>query len=377
MKIAVIGAGLIGAAAAKYLAQAGVDVTLFGPTEPGNTANYSGPFASHYDEGRITRSLDASPFWAQAANASISRYRTIEAASRIAFYTPVGILIAGPNGSETVRQVIATAQHQGTSATLMDGDGLSKQFPYFAFAPSDCGVWEQGDAGHISPRRLVQAQIALAQAAGAHWHKVAVDHVAPKLVHVGKQVHRFDRVLVAAGGYSDSLLGGALSLDVFARTVAFFEVSAETAHQLSTQPSLIYYDTQGRDPYLLPPIRYPDGRYYLKLGGDNIDVKLGSSSEISDWFRSGGNPEVRDILQDHFHQRMPKIKVNSYHMAACVTTFDRSDLPVLRPLEPDLYVATAGSGRAAKSSDELGRLAALMVLDQARPSWAQCLLNTT
>ena len=37
-----------------------------------------GIFGSHYDEGRITRSLDPDPIWAEIGQRSIARYRELE-----------------------------------------------------------------------------------------------------------------------------------------------------------------------------------------------------------------------------------------------------------------------------------------------------------
>lgn len=373
MRIAVIGAGLIGAAAAKYLARAGYQVTLIGPDEPStNDHAYQGPFASHYDEGRITRSLDASPFWAMAARQSISRYRDIEVESGVSFYNPVGILVAAPYSSETLSKIIQTAHDQNINAIKVTSEELVQRFPYFNFHSDDIGFWEPEDAGYISPRALVKAQIHLGIKAGLTRVKEPVSKISGKQVICPSFTKEFERILVTAGGYSQSLLDDDIGLSVYARTVAFFEVCALEAQRLNRQPSLIYYDAEGRDPYLLPAIRYPDGKFYLKLGGDRIDVKLSSQKEISDWFRLGGSPEVRDALAAHFRERMPNVEVLSLTKAACVTSFVESDLPLIRALTDSLFVATAGSGRAAKSSDELGRLASEQVQGNPLPWWADC-----
>jgi hypothetical protein len=43
-------------------------------------------------------------------------------------------------------------------------------------------------------------------------------------------------------------------------------------------PSLIVHGADGIDDfYMLPPIRYPDGKIYMKIGGDPDDVRLGRS----------------------------------------------------------------------------------------------------
>ena len=55
--VAVIGNGMIGAAASRYLSAAGLQVAAVGPSEPANWKTHEGAFASHYDEGRITPQL--------------------------------------------------------------------------------------------------------------------------------------------------------------------------------------------------------------------------------------------------------------------------------------------------------------------------------
>ena len=56
--VAIIGAGMIGSSAAKYVAEDGVKCILIGPKEPNN-----GIHAAWFDEGRITRKLDKSIIW--------------------------------------------------------------------------------------------------------------------------------------------------------------------------------------------------------------------------------------------------------------------------------------------------------------------------
>src|SRR5690606_34504970 len=86
--------------------------------------------------------------------------------------------------------------------------------------------------------------------------------------------YRADNVLVAAGGFSimEGLLPQPVKLDVYKRTVTFFELPQDELHTYAGMPSLIY---EPGDPtkhiYLLPPVRYPDGKVYLKIGGDPDD----------------------------------------------------------------------------------------------------------
>lgn len=53
----VVGKGMMGAAAARYLALSGARVALVGPDEPADRTTHDGVFASHYDNGRDRKSV--------------------------------------------------------------------------------------------------------------------------------------------------------------------------------------------------------------------------------------------------------------------------------------------------------------------------------
>ena len=374
MVIAVIGAGMIGAAAARHLAQAGADVVLIGPPEPQDKATHDGVFASHYDEGRITRALDPHPFWSRASRASIARYGQIAAASGIAFHAPVGALLAGASDTPAIANLRRVQADEGLPCAVLQGADLAARFPYFRFAPDTLALHETGDAGHINPRALVRAQISLAVRAGArHLPQtvLALDETGDAIrIRTDQGVIKADQALVAAGGFANMILPAPLPLTVYARTILLLELDPAEAARLAAMPSLIWWEADGNDPYLLPPIRYPDGRVYLKMGGDVVDVILRDGQEIKDWFRSGGNPDVGQMLRAQLHDRIPGLRAASSHVQPCVTTFTPSDLPYLARLSPRLSAAVGGCGRAAKCSDELGRLGAAVARGEALPDWA-------
>ena len=365
MTIAVIGRGLIGSAAARHLARAGHDVVLVGPSEPEDKRSHPGVFASHYDEGRITRALDPVPFWSRVSVASIARYRQIEADSGIAFFSEVGAMIAGPGDSAPIRNVDAVRTASAIACDRYEGAALAERFPYFDFPDGTVAWHEPSGAGHVSPRRLARAQGVAAERAGAR----IVDATATGITETSGGVRittdgpgvTADRVLIAAGGFTNMLLTDPLPLTVYARTVALFEIDEAEAARLAGQPSLIYLGPGGEDPYLLPAICYPDGRIYLKLGGDPVDVPLQGDAEIRAWFRSGGAPQVAEYLTEQVRARMPGLAIRRVVTDACVTTFSDAYRPIMRALDDRVFVATAGNGRGAKCSDELGRLAALCV----------------
>ncbi|MGC4391151.1 FAD-dependent oxidoreductase [Agrobacterium sp. M50-1] len=374
-KYIVVGRGMMGAAAARHLAETVDGVALIGPGEPADIKSHQGVFASHYDEARITRTIDGDADWALLANRSIARYADITARSGVEFYAPVGCLMVGPQrggDNSFVDDVRKAAARLGVSTELLDGQSLENRFPYFTFEPGCEGVFERNNAGYVNPRALVKAQTILAEMAGV----TLIDDIVVSTREEGGRVsvqtasgavYTADRVLVAAGGFSimKDLLPQPVALDVYARTVAFFEIDEGDLAQYADMPSLIY---EPREPtkhiYLLPPVRYPDGKFYLKIGGDPDDKRLGSDPEIREWFRSGGRESVRDHLSDIVGTLVPSIDLSRVSMAACVVSKTGSSYPAIGfTASPRIAVLTGGNGTAAKSSDEIGRLGAGLLRD--------------
>jgi sarcosine oxidase len=368
-KFIVIGRGMMGAAAAKYLARQTDGVAVIGPDEPEDRKAHDGVFASHYDEGRITRTIDPDRDWALLANRSIARYGEIAKESGIDFYTEAGCVAVAPSESDYLNDTRRAAISLGVETASLDEVGLKRQFPYFAFPSGSTGIFEAKGAGHISPRKLVRAQSLLAEKAGA---AVIRDHVisireeggAAVVTMAGGEVYRAEKVLLAAGGFSISqnLLPQSVDMTVYGRTVTLFEVAEEDAHRFAGMPSLIL-DAPGIDIYLLPPIRYPDGRLYLKIGGDPDNLVLNNDRDMRAWFRTDG----REIAREHFEgivaRIVPELEARSISSASCVVSYTKSRYPMIGyTASPHVAVLTGCSGTSAKSSDEIGRLGAELLL---------------
>ncbi|MBB3309058.1 sarcosine oxidase [Rhizobium sp. BK196] len=365
----VIGRGMMGAAAAKYLARQTDGVAVIGPDEPEDRRVHEGVFASHYDEGRITRTIDPDRDWALLANRSIARYGEIAKESGIDFYTEAGCVGVAPAGSDYLRDARQAAVSLRVETVSLDESGLKSQFPYFAFPSSSAGIFEAKGAGHISPRKLVKAQSLLAEKAGA---TVIRDYVistreeggAAVVTTAGGEVYRAEKVLLAAGGFSISqnLLPQSVYMTVYGRTVTLFEVAEEDAHRFAGMPSLIL-DAPGIAIYLLPPIRYPDGRLYLKIGGDPDNLVLNNDKDMRAWFRTDG----REVAREHFERIVarivPELQARSISSASCAVSYTKSRYPMIGyTASPHIAVLTGCMGTSAKSSDEIGRLGAELIL---------------
>ncbi len=142
--IAVNGKGLIGSAAARHLAASFPDlkICVIGPDEPQNRKAHDGVFASHYDQGRITRVLDPSPLWGHLARESIKQYPFIENASGIQFHHRVGCLRATDN-PERVKQVDDCAAQYRPPHRRLDAAACREAHPYLSFSDNFV-AWDEG-----------------------------------------------------------------------------------------------------------------------------------------------------------------------------------------------------------------------------------------
>ncbi|MGF1596274.1 MAG: NAD(P)/FAD-dependent oxidoreductase [Acidimicrobiales bacterium] len=356
--VAVIGRGLIGSAAARHLAESGMTVALIGPDEPADRTTGNGPFSSHDDEWRITRIAGRTLVWSELATRSIRRYADIEARSGLDIHQRAGLVVAVPDLDEWIDHGLI----MGSNVRKVDGDWL-RDVTGIELPSGVVAAYEGPPAGYINPRRLVEAQTALTEAAGGRVLRGTVTSISPssgRFQVVGDRgTISAQRVLVATGAFGRHLLGGSLSLERRPRTV----VLATLTHDRPL-PSLIaggdVGDSRIEELYWVPPTRYPDGGTYLKIGGALASHPLiESDRDLIEWFHGSGDPVEVDALESSLRALLPTAAIEPVTTRPCVVTATPSGYPYVGWIDDDkMAVAIGGNGAAAKSSDEIGRLAA-------------------
>ncbi|KAJ8304174.1 hypothetical protein KUTeg_017757, partial [Tegillarca granosa] len=373
--LCIVGAGLIGSSAARHAVSStkNVKVCLIGPEEAKDRSQNAARdiFGAWYDEGRITRQCDKDPVWLELAKRSINRYRDLEKESGIKFYTEVGCLSAGDINGELLSSMYKTAIENGLNVEHYNKQTLKKRFPYLNFNPSDEALFEFHRAGHVSPRKLLTAQLSVAERNGCDIINDVVKHIQRKVGRDGSYIMEVKtetgrtitarKVLLAPGAYTTSrqLLPPQI---VPNQTLTPLNVSLV---EITDSLCRLYYTTDQETQdwckdfqkaadntfgfYLLPPIKYPDGKYYLKLGcfHEHTTLRLTSADQIKDVF---------------CETRRPSINVKSFYGDRCVITETPTERPYIDMIHSQLGVAIGGNGFAAKSSDEIGRIATMMVL---------------
>ena len=372
--VAVVGNGMFGAAASRHLSARGLKVVAIGPSEPVDWQTHAGVFASHYDQARITRVIDADPVWAQLAARSIAVYPEIAEKSGITFHSRSGgvwIYPDIPAATARLQQAEAAGRTFGADFARLTADEAMQQFPFLYAEPGTTVLWERGAAGHINPRSMVQAQLVVAAQQGATIVRETVtaytqrNGVVALTTDAGQQI-KAQKILIANGSYANHLLPRPLAMQFKARTVLLAELDGAEAERLQAFTTMIWWlrDNPVLDSvYSTPAVGYADGKLCIKIGGSkHTPILLEKPEEFRRWFQGAGDPEELAALRDVLETLLPGLRAASYSAKPCVVAYTAHNRPYIDCVEPDhVYLATGGCGAGAKSCDEIGRVAALLV----------------
>lgn len=379
----VVGNGLFGSAAARHLSQLGERVALMGPDEPPDQSRHQGVFSSHYDQGRLTRFQDRNPSWAAITRRAVENYASLEALSGVGFHYPVGAVIVGDpsrdaegSGDDPLTRV----REDGIVHDYYEpGDGAWRtRFPDLDFPDSHYLIHEPAPAGFINPRRLIRVQNVVAVAHGATIIREAVTGVRSSRDGVIAKTHTNTTVtarkaLVAAGAFTNfnDLLPVQLPLEIKTEVVVLGRVDGSTAKRLSDAPTVKYAidDPVLEGIYVVPPLRYPDGNHYVKLGANTTaDIYPTSLAEIQDWFRRGDSDVCLPSFERALGAMWPGTEFQTVETKRCILCRTADSRPIIDRVGDSVFVATAGNGGGAKGSDAWGELAAGLVHDGRWPA---------
>ncbi len=367
--VIVIGRGLIGSAAARHLAENGAHVALIGPGEPVDHRTHTGVFGSHYDSGRIVRILDPIAYYAHIAKQSIQRFRPLEAKTGIQFYHEVGYLVVS-NNAEYLTDMEARAREYYPAIEQLAHLELGQRFPYFHFPADVRALYQATDGGHLNPRQNIAAQNkALEMQGGTVIAETALEvdnNGAIVRVRTAQGWIEAQKIVLATGAFANvgGIVPQKIDFAVNPHTVVLAEVTPQQLDALAGMPSLSY--RLGDDPmrfiYFMPPIKYPDGKHYIKIGHSKGDVMPNDREALTAWFQSDGDPHRIEWLTETLHNLLPSVQFNSLHSQSCVTTQSPTGKQFIDQFEDErIYSLLADNGQCAKSADELGYITASFV----------------
>lgn len=381
---------MFGSAAGKYLSHAGADVLVIGPAEPdAGTPISQYSFGAHFDEARITRRLGWDPVWHTTDARSLERFRDIEVESGISFFQECGSLILmaksiGHRTDDMLRQCDADA----IEVERLPADVLGQAVPMLnlpALPGGVEGLFERKQAGYLNPRQLVKAQISLIESAGGQVLRAAVVAVWKEQASgrwrllVERAGQRFEigaeRVLVASGAMTNqnNVLPAdrELAMHVFTEPNLLLQVDHEQLVTFQDLPPVVTIDpddagNSNKSIYLLPPICYPDGNWYIRIGPgmQPIVAELDSTAEMVSWCAQQRiTAEQADFLSSMARRLLPELRPVGVREACCLIDKTPTRYPYIGHLADSetFTVAVGGNGHGARGSDEIGRMAATVV----------------
>jgi sarcosine oxidase len=357
----IVGGGMFGAAIARHLAPRAA-VTMVGPEVRKDGA---GAYGAHHDEGRITAELSQDAVWCELNR----RARDGMAGLDPALITPCGALSAttgdGPGA-------VPFRGHSGAPVQALTADTAHAGFPMARFSQDET-ILHQPGAGHFSPRRYVALARQSAQHDGAAVIPGTVRVLRTSAIGAEAELDdgrrlSADAAIVASGAFAagSGLLPVPVALRAKSEVYVMAEVGEQQAAALAAMPCInrAIDHPQLADLYVLPPIRYPDGRIYLKAGANTmIDQWLPDPAAVRAWYDQGSDdgplPALRQVVTD----LLPGVRVSAWHTRRCADAYTAHRHPYIDVLGPGrLTIALGGNGRGAQAADAVGQLAAELAL---------------
>ncbi|HUY49304.1 MAG TPA: FAD-dependent oxidoreductase [Streptosporangiaceae bacterium] len=173
---------------------------------------------------------------------------------------------------------VSRDERQSAEIRTLTADAACVGFPMARFGRDETILYQPA-AGHFSPRRYVALATRSAQADGATitLGTVRALHMSATETEAefgdGRRL-RAGAAIVASGAFAagSDLLPVPVALRAKSEVYAMAELDDQQAAGLDAMPCInrTIDHPELADLYVLPPIRYPDGRTYLKIGANTM-----------------------------------------------------------------------------------------------------------
>lgn len=204
--IAIVGAGVMGAAAASELAREGASVALFDQSAIPN------PRAASVDHSKVFRFAYPDPFYVKLAVDALNRWRELESTTGARLLTQTGALLIGKREPSFETECYEAMRAMGLGSEKLDSKRVAERFPQFNAGAFAFGVHDPS-GGILHAEAAVRALVELARQRG-----VAVIEGA-RVVEVGQTAGsrlsiatasgdkiECDQAMIASGPWSRKLL---------------------------------------------------------------------------------------------------------------------------------------------------------------------------
>lgn len=376
--IIVIGKGLVGSAAAKHLTGNNKRVAVIGADEPKDNES-SLVYASHYDQARVQRIIGKDEVWTRLNFDSCLQYESIQKKSEIEFHYGVGCLYVNPYGQDDyIKTFSKVAQNYNIKYRHFEPT-KNNQFENLNFPEQSLGVIEASPSGYINPRLLIKAQLKIFKLQGGTIFsdtviKLSVMKNSGFLLETESgKTFSATKVLVATGSFINQfdILPQKLKLITKSEVVLLVKIEENLLTNYNSLPSLLYEidENEVEGIYFIPPVKYPDGNYYLKIGANSPDdLFFDNLEEIQEWFRNSKSEKYAPALCKAIKKLLPSLNIENILTKKCVISRTATGRPYIGETSiKGLYLAGGCNGYSAMCSEAIGGVAASLIVNNKFP----------
>lgn len=369
--VVVVGLGAMGSASLYQLAGRGARVIGIDRFRPPHD------HGSSHGESRITRqAIGEGPEYVPFVLRSHEIWRELESETGEGLLFQVGgLLLARDSGSvqhhgqgHFVDRTIDAARQYGIAHEVMRAGEMQARFPPLRLVGDEIGYYEPG-AGFVRPERCVAVQLDRARALGAVARTgETVRRIVPRAgdveVVTDRETYTADRVIVTAGAWMGTLLGGTFTklLSVYRQTLFWFAPDEPAAFVPGAFPIFIWIHGATATDYF----------YGFPLVSEGVKLASEQFVETTDpdrVVREVGPEESASMYATHVRGRLAGLTDRCLRAETCLYTVTPDSRFVIdrHPESERVVVASPCSGHGFKHSAAIGEaLAELTLLGRSR-----------
>lgn len=336
MKVAVVGAGVMGLSTALALVQRGHAVTLYDQFPPGHT------MGSSHGNSRIVRRDYPDPFYTRIMVEGYPLWSEINKLLGGDIFFESGLLYFGAQSDPDLISLQSGLRENGIDHQTIRKD--QSVFPALQLQAGEWGIFNPG-AGWAHADRFRAKALSYCLEKGATFVQESVN----KLAELRSQ---FDRVIVTAGAWAKEMFS--LPVTVNCQTFAYLEVPNPEAH------GPVFIESGPHGIYGFPPESSTSNliKFGVHSPGPEIDPKDDERPV---------DPEKAELLRDFAQRRFGIKNPNLVSVQACLYTNTSNTDFIWGEPEPGLFFASPCSGHGFKFGPWIGERLADFAEGKAHP----------
>lgn len=372
--VCVIGAGVVGSSAARYLASRGQKTLLL---EQFPLPHWRG---SSHGQTRIIRFSYAEDYYTKMVGEARQMWEEIEAkAQQEIMITNIGMLTVEQEPGAEIKELKSSLDAAGESYEVLSSQKLKKRYPELSFPSHYTGLLEHSAGILKADKCLKVLQEQFVEFGGALKDGEGAVEVHPGslvTIKTPKNLFTASKVIITAGPWTNKLLkplGITLPLKPTKATVLYWKTKQPGTYSLQSGFPTFYDCTvsDGRLLYAIPSFEYPDLVKFGPTGGCKLpEIRREIDPDARDVHRDLVEVQIRRTsayVREHFphlDHREPSI------VEACTYTLTPDENYVLdkHPKFPNVIIGAGFSAHGFKLGPVSGKILAQLAMDET-PSY--------